>query len=155
MRPGELSFFYDLRAEATAEALKNTTCLLLDRATYDRVKEHFPAECQTVRRRVLEHARARATSGLELDALDRIDTDTMGAGGALGSHAQALGVRMGELQQLVQHEVGVLKAGQQQAQQDIGRLQETQQQVMARLESILVAVEKLQAALGDSGQVVN
>ena len=50
---GELSFFYGLRAEATTEALSNTTCLPLDKADYERVKAQFPAECHTVRRRVI------------------------------------------------------------------------------------------------------
>ena len=65
-------------------------------------------------------------------------------GGALEPHMQALEVKMGKLQQQVQHEVASLKAGQQQAQQDISRLQATQDQVLARLESVLAAVEKLQ-----------
>ena len=59
---------------------------------------------------------------------------------------QALELHVGRLQQQVKQEVGSLVAGQQQAQRDIGRLQATQEQVLARLDSVLVAVEKLQAA---------
>ena len=61
--------------------------------------------------------------------------------GDLDSQVQALGVQMGTLQQEMQQEVGALKAG--------------QEQMLARLDRVLAAVDKLQAAPGGGGQVVN
>lgn len=63
----------------------------------------------------------------------------------LESHIRNIGVQMDKLHEEVQLEVGTLKAGQKQAQRDIAKLQATQEQVLARLESVLAAVGKLQA----------
>ena len=49
-------------------------------------------------------------------------------------------MQMGTLQQEMQQEVGALKAG--------------QEQMLARLDRVLAAVDKLQAAPGGGGQVV-
>ena len=59
--------------------------------------------------------------------------------GDLDVQVQALGVQLGKLQQEVQQEVGALKAG--------------QERMLARLERVLAAVDKLQAAQGAGGQV--
>ena len=57
MTPGtmvcELSFFYGVRAEATVEAVKSTTCLLLDKSSFEKVKEQFPNDCHKVRKRII------------------------------------------------------------------------------------------------------
>ena len=49
----ELSFFYGVRAEATVEAVKSTTCLLLDKSSFEKVKEQFPNDCHKVRKRII------------------------------------------------------------------------------------------------------
>ena len=59
--------------------------------------------------------------------------------GDLDVQVQALGVQLGKLQQEMQQEVGALKAG--------------QERMLARLERVLAAVDKLQAAQGGGGQV--
>lgn len=69
----ELSFFYGVRCEATAEATKQTTCLLLEKDSFTKMCSQFPGDGHRVRKRVLEQAQQRATNTLELSAIQKIE----------------------------------------------------------------------------------
>ena len=69
----ELSFFYGVRCEATAEAAKQTTCLLLEKDSFAKMCSQFPGDGHRVRKRVLEQAQQRATNTLELSAIQKIE----------------------------------------------------------------------------------